>query len=389
VDLDDTPAEAEFRAEARGWLAANAPPRKNRGNEMVPSLASVDLANEHQQVVESLRWQHLKYEAGFGAIAWSSEWGGRGGDFVQQLIFAEEEARYDVETEPLLVTLGIVAPTIAAHGSEDQHRHVRLILAGQETWCQMFSEPGAGSDLAALQTRAIFDGDHWRINGQKVWSSGAHYAEWGYLLARSNVTTNKHEGLTAFVLPMASPGVTVRPLRQMNGGSSFNEVFFDDVVLDDANRLGETDQGWSVAITTLMSERYSVAFTDPTAVHNFQVLVEMARDMSLAARPEVRQQLAAIYAALQIKKFTAYRAMTALQRGGTPGPEGSIAKLAHTRFLQKMADAVTRIEGMSASLDGPSSRFLVATPGNRIGGGTDEMMRNVISERVLGLPRSP
>ncbi|MEW6475793.1 MAG: acyl-CoA dehydrogenase family protein [Actinomycetota bacterium] len=389
MDFLDSPAEAAFRAEAVAFLEAHASRRPADTSRLVSFFEDEGTESEQRAWVKACRdWQRTKYEAGFAAISWPKEWGGRGGTLMEEIIFAEEEQRFDVETGAFLISLGMIAPTLMTHGTDEQRAHVARILSGEEVWCQLFSEPTAGSDLAAMRTRAGRDGDVWVVNGQKVWTSGAHYSDWGYLLARSDFDVPKHAGLTAFILPMDTPGVTVRPLRQMTGGASFNEVFFDDVRIPDAHRLDAPGNGWRVALTTLMNERFSVG-GNTTGFRSWGALLRLAREAGRVDDPIVRQRLAEIHIGLEVLRFNGYRALTAISQGGVPGPEGSIGKLALVRVMTAMSALIMELAGPAGTLQSVESQWCLGVPGVRIGGGTDEVMRNIIGERVLGLPREP
>lgn len=387
MDFDDTHEEAVFRQDARAWLMAHAKPRSQHDGDF-HLIGQRQGGDEGAWVAANRAWQRTKAEGGYAAITWPVEHGGRGGTPMHQIIFDQEEASFDVATGAFSVTLGMVAPTLLAHGTTAQKAHVPSILRGEEIWCQMFSEPAAGSDLAGLRTRAVRDGDEWRITGQKVWTSGAHYAQWGYIICRTDVDVPKHKGLTAFIFPMDSPGVTVRPLRDMGGASHFNEVFLDEVRVSEALRLDEVGSGWRVALTTLMNERFSVGALSPGAgaISRLRRLaVQRGRDTD----PRVRDRLARIHTLNEVNRFTSYRSLTTISRGGIPGPEGSIGKLAVVRLLQEVAALGAELAGPDATLEQGWADLLCAIPGIRIAGGTDEVMRNIIGERVLGLPGEP
>jgi alkylation response protein AidB-like acyl-CoA dehydrogenase len=289
-----------------------------------------------------------------------------------------------------------VAPTIRTVGSDAlKDRYLRPMRRGDEMWCQLFSEPGAGSDLAGLSCRAIRDGDVWVLNGQKVWTSGAQYADFGYIMCRSDPTVAKHKGLTAFLLPMIASGVEVRPLRQMSGGSSFNEVFLTDVAVPDSHRLGDEGAGWSVATTTLGFERAAATKSGTSGGDLFERLVMLARHMGRNDDPVIRQRLAALYTDGRVRALTRRRVSDAVKAGGTPGPEGSIGKLAWTEGLRAMADLAGDLLGPQLTADSGAwgtfawNEFVNGVPGFRVAGGSDEIQRNIIAERVLGLPREP
>ena len=392
MDFDDTPDEAAFRAEARAFLDANARRKDARaGVSRYGDTTEADIA-------ASKAWQGKKADAGFACITWPTQWGGRGGTPMQQVIWSQEEAKYDVPQNIFLIGLGMCVPTMIAYAKPEQlERHVRPAVRGEEIWCQLFSEPAAGSDVAGLRTRAERQGDEWVVNGQKIWTSGAHYSDYGLLLARTDPTVPKHAGLTAFFIDMKSPGVEIRPIHQMSGGSNFNEVFFTDLRLPDAQRLGAVGQGWKVAITTLMNERLAVGETRrPDALD----LLELARSLNLEdGRPAtqdraVRERIAEWYAQDAGLKNTRLRIMTALSRGETPGPENSIAKVVNAPMQQGIASFGMDLLGLSGGVTDPDlapmhalfQDALLSSPGMRIAGGSDEILRNIIAERVLGLP---
>ena len=284
MDLEDSPEEAAFRTEARAWLAEHASPRAP-DDETVISLYDPLPPEQEQAWVRGCRdWQRAKFEGHYAAITWPKELGGRDGSPMHDVIFTEEEGRFDVPRGAFTVTLGTVAPTIRVHGSTQQHAHLPRMLSGDEVWCQLFSEPGAGSDLAGIRTQAVRDGEEWVISGQKVWTSGAHYSDWGYLLARTDSDVPKHRGLTAFVIPMDTAGVTVKPLRQITGGASFNEVFLDEVRVGADAQLDAVGAGWRVALTTLTHERY-VEGGVSEAASTLRALVALARERGPSRRP--------------------------------------------------------------------------------------------------------
>ncbi len=293
----------------------------------------------------------------------------------------------------------MVAPTILAHASDTaKERYLRALYRGEIVACQLFSEPGAGSDLASLQTRAERDGDEWLITGQKVWTSGAQYSDIGEIIARTDADQPKHKGLTGFIVDMRAPGVEVRPLRQMTGGASFNEVFFTDVRVHDDHRLGDVNHGWAVALTTLMNERAAIGAGGSGAGSASGLLtraIEMARAMGVSGDPLVRQRLADLIVRTRVAQYTNQRAMDRIRAGQTPGPELSIAKLAGTQLSMRMADFVSAVLGPKLAADSGEwgtyawSQLVVGTPGMRIAGGSDEVMRNIVGERVLGLPKDP
>ncbi|MCX7273829.1 MAG: acyl-CoA dehydrogenase family protein [Burkholderiales bacterium] len=392
MDFNDTPEEALFRAEVRAFLDANAsrksedePAGRSRYNEGPEALA------------RGKAWQAKKAAAGFAGITWDPQWGGRGGTPIQQVIYSQEEANYNVSKGYFDIGLGMCIPTLMTYGKPDQlERHVRPALRGEEIWCQLFSEPSAGSDVAGLRTRAERDGDDWVINGQKIWTSGAHYCDFGILLTRTDPNAPKHAGLTMFFLDMKSPGVEVRRIKQISGTSNFNEVFFTNVRIPDAQRLGAVGAGWKVSITTLMNERLAVGEAPgPDSADILKLVRALDIDGEPAlSNPAVRERLADWYVKTQGLKFTRFRSMTALSRGQTPGPEASIAKVISANKLQEIASFGIDLLGQSGAVMDPElapmqawfQEALLYAPGMRIAGGTDEILRNIIAERVLGLP---
>jgi acyl-CoA dehydrogenase len=393
MDFDDTPEEAAFRAEVHAWLKANAPQgKRERGDEarLGPSQGSLD---------EARAWQTKKAAKRYARITWPKELGGLGGTAIQQVIYNQEEARFDVpSTYAFSIGLGMCIPTLMAYGSQDMiARFVGPALTGEEIWCQLFSEPAAGSDVAGLRMRASRDGDGWIINGQKIWTSGAHYSDFGLLLARTDFDAPKHKGLTMFFLSMHSPGVEARPIKQATGGATFNEVFFTDVRIPDSQRLGEVGQGWTVALTTLMHERLAVGGGQGGNI-DVKELLALARHLELEDGPalknaHVREKIADWYVRSAGLKYTTYRTMTALSRGQQPGPEASIAKVVVASKLQELCAFATELESEAGALKGDDAPAhgafqlgWMSAPGFRIAGGTDEILRNIIAERVLGLP---
>ncbi|HEY5299154.1 MAG TPA: acyl-CoA dehydrogenase family protein [Acetobacteraceae bacterium] len=392
MDFDDTPEEAAFRAEARAFLSANARPKDRRG----PTARYGD--TDEGDVSAAQEWQRKKAEAGFACITWAKEWGGRGGTPMQQIIFNQEEANFDVPPNIFLIGLGMCLPAFITYAKPEQiTRYVSPAVRGEEIWCQLFSEPSAGSDVAGLRTRAEKQGDEWVINGQKIWTSGAHYSKNGLLIARTDPNVTKHAGLTAFVIDMKSPGIEIRPIHQMSGASNFNEVFFTDLRVPDANRLGAVGQGWKVAITTLMNER--VAGGEPRRPSPADLL-ELARlvpgeDGRPAIQDQaVRERIAEWHAQAAGVTYTRLRTFTALSRGETPGPENSIGKVVSASLQQQIASFGLDMLGMAggvmdealAPMHGLFQNALLSSPGMRIAGGSDEILRNIIAERVLGLP---
>ena len=391
MDFDDTPEEAAFRAEARAFLDANVA-RRRPGQ-----VEGYRRGQDKPGALEAARaFQRRKYEAGFAGISWPVEWGGRGGTPIQEVIYAQEESKYDVLSGFFTIGLAMAIPTICTHGTAEQRaRYAVPALRADEVWCQLFSEPAGGSDLAALRTRAVRDGDSWIVNGQKIWTSGAHYCQFGVLVARTDFDAPKHKGLTYFIMPMDSKGLEIRPIRQMSGSSHFNEVFFNDVRIPDTLRVGKVGEGWRVALTTLMRERYGMRESPGP---DFAELFELARGLTLEDGPAlenaaVKERLAEWYTRTQGLRFTRYRTMTALSRGETPGPESSITKVTAANKLQEIVAYGLDLMGMAGAEAGPEmpveglfEEALLYSPALRIAGGTDEILRNIIAERVLGLP---
>jgi alkylation response protein AidB-like acyl-CoA dehydrogenase len=390
MDFNDTPEEAAYRKQVRAWLEANAPKAVARSDD--PMEDSNDMR-------ASRAWQRKKAEAGYACITWPKEWGGGGGASWQSVIFGQEEAKHSIPGNPFAIGLGMCVPTIMTAGADaDKQRFVRPAVLGEEIWCQLFSEPSGGSDAAAARTRAVKQGDEWVINGQKVWTSGAHYSDFGLLLARTDPDVPKHKGLTMFWIDMKAPGVEVRPIHQMSGASNFNEVYFTDLRINDSQRVGAVGEGWRVALVTLMNERLSVGGGGSGSGH--ARVLKLASDIATLAGPAIkdsglREKIADWFVQAEGLKYTTFRTMTALSRGQTPGPESSIGKVVSASLMQDMANTAMELEDQYGIINDPklaplSAAFqasLMAAPGMRIAGGTDEILRNIIAERVLGLPQ--
>ncbi len=392
MDFEDTPDEAKFRAEVRAWLVDNAKTAGTGSSDMEHGDLDGALAAEKA-------WQAKKAAKGYARITWPKELGGLGGNAMQQVIYNQEEANFDVPAGRVFgIGLGMCVPTLMSYGSkENLARYVMPALKGDEIWCQLFSEPAGGSDVAGLRTRAVKQGDEWIVNGQKIWTSGAQYADYGLLLTRTDSDLPKHKGLTMFFLPMNAPGVEVRPIKQASGDANFNEVFFTDVRIPDSQRLGDVGQGWTVALTTLMHERLAVGGGLGGGL-DVKELLTLARSLELEDGPAlknaaVRERIADWYVRSAGLKYTTYRTMTALSRGQQPGPEASIAKVVVATKLQDLSAFAMELEGEAGALKGEDAPMQGAfqigwmgAPGLRIAGGTDEILRNIIAERVLGLP---
>ena len=392
MDLNLSPHEQQFRDEFRAWLAANVPAEWTGGG-------STGSENNEAYLAYLRDWQRKLYDGGWAGISWPKEYGGRGATLMEQSIFQAELARANA---PLLIgTIGLslVGPTIIAMGTPEQKsRHLAKILSGEEIWCQGFSEPNAGSDLAAVATKATRDGDEFVINGQKIWTSFAQMADWCLLLVRTDADAAKHKGLTCLLADMHSAGITVRPLRQMSGDSGFNEVFFSNVRVPVAQALGEVNGGWTTAIAALMNERANLgAGIQVVFKRNLEALIARARRIERNGRPAsddplVRQKLAQAYLELEILRLNTNRALTSLSKTGIPGPEGSTQKLYWSEMNQRTQQTAQEILGPYGQLkefdNGMWEYAYLRTRGNTIEAGTSEIQRNIIAERVLGLPKS-
>ena len=388
MDFRDTPEEATFRKELRTWLEANVPEPSHRAGRL-----DVESAKD---------WSQRLFDAGYSGITWPEAFGGRGLPYTYQAIFLEESARAEAPDHIGVIGLGMAGPTIIAHGTDEQKtRYLGKILSGEEVWCQGFSEPGSGSDLASLKTRAEDDGDHYVVNGQKVWSSFAHIADWCILVVRTDPSAPKHQGMSYLLVDMHSPGVDVRPLRQITGDPEFNEIFFSDVRVPKGNILGSEGEGWRVAMTTLMHERGTLGFALTARLEVLtKKLIELAGEVRVNGGraiddPIVRDKLVKQWVELQALRFTNYRALTGLVKTGVPGPEGSIAKLFWSESNQRLTKLAIELLGPDAQLnedDGVWTGFWQyqqhRSRGNTIEAGTSEVLRNIVAERVLGLPRS-
>ncbi|MGH9135504.1 MAG: acyl-CoA dehydrogenase family protein, partial [Acidimicrobiales bacterium] len=384
----------EFREECRAFLDANteqaAQPNEKfvwgEGSDDISLFEEIDRETELRLLARAKEWRAKRYDAGLGWISGPTERGGRGLPAAYERAYAALEAKYKVPSQGFFgIGLGMVAPTILAHAQDHvKAKYLPGLYRGDIVACQLFSEPGAGSDLAGLQTRAERDGDEWVLSGQKVWTSGAHYSDIGEVICRTDADLPKHQGLTGFVVDMHAPGVDVRPLRQITGGASFNEVFFDEVRVPDDHRLGDVNQGWTVALTTLMNERASIGASaggGGLGLANASRLIETMRHFGCADDPVRRQELTRLYCQYQVAKLTNQRAMDKIKAGQAPGPELSIAKMALTQNLLQTAEFVASVLGPRITADTGEwgtyswSKFLVGIPGMRIAGGTDEVLR--------------
>ena len=395
MDLSDSPEQAEFRAQAREWLEKNKPTNiADRG---------FALAIDGETVKALKDWQRRLYEAGYLGIAWPKEYGGQGKTIMDSAIFNEEVARVRAPAPLNELGLAMGGPTILEHGTEEQkRRYIKKILTCEEVWCQGFSEPASGSDMAALQTKAVLDGDQFIVNGQKVWTSIGHLSDWCMLLVRTDPNLPKHKGLSYLLVDMHSSGITVQPLRQMTGEAEFNQMFFEDVRVPRENLLGPLNGGWGVALTTLMNERATLSLAIVMRFRNvFDDLCDLARRVIADGsckldRRIIRQTLAQFHVDLESMRFLAYRNFSHLQRGGTPGPEGSISKVMWSEVNQRMQEFAMVLQGPRAALmegsnyvvdDGRWQYGLMRSRGNTIEEGTSEVQRGIIAERLLGLPK--
>lgn len=383
MDFEDSAEEAAYRATVRDWLATNVAEHQ--------AIAHAD------ELSAARAWQARKAEAGYAQITWPHDWGGPGGTPIQSVIFAEEEARHPQRYPYFAIGLGMCVPTVAhCADAATRERFVGPALRGEEIWSQLFSEPAGGSDVAAIRSRATRDGDDWVIDGQKVWTSGAHYSDYGIVLVRTDPARPKHKGLTMFWADLKSPGIEIRPIHQMSGGSDFNEVWFTGVRVPDAQRLGAVDDGWRVALFTLMNERLAIGGSSGAGPAD---MLKLAREIDgvdgpLIRDPAFRQRLADWWVQAEGLRNTRMRTITALSKGQTPGPESAIGKIISANQLQDIGNAAMEAldqygiisDPALAPLAGAFQQATMWAPGLRIAGGTDEILKNIIAERVLGLP---
>ena len=392
MDFTDTAEESEYRAKARSFLKENAEPKSSGKRNLASGW------NKDEALVAARAWQARKAAGGFAGITMPTEYGGQGLSPILQVIYNQEEANYIAPRGVYEIGLGMCIPTMLAYATESQkQRYAPPALRGEEIWCQLFSESAGGSDLAGLRTRAERDGDDWVITGQKIWTSGAQFSDYAILVTRSDFDVPKHKGLTFFFLSMTSPGIEVRPIKQMSGAANFNEVYFTDVRIPDSQRLGAVGDGWKVSLTTLMNERFAVGVAPPP---DFDEIFDLVRDTELEDGPAldnamVRDRLADWYVRQQGLKNAHFRTMTALSRGETPGPESSINKVVSAYKYQEVSFFGMEMQEMLGiitdpdivAMDGLFQIGALSSPGYRIAGGTDEILRNIIAERVLGLPQ--
>jgi len=393
MDFNDSPEEAAYRAQVKAWLEANAPKTAVGGDDLEGGTKDTMAASK--------AWQAKKAAAGYAQITWPKEWGGPGGTPIQQVIFNAEEAKHPVPPNPFAIGLGMCVPTVMAFADEaTKKRFVTPALKGEEIWCQLFSEPSGGSDVAAARTKAVKADDgsgDWLISGQKVWTTGAQFSNYGIVVVRTDPDVPKHKGMTMFWVDMSDPGIEVRPIHQMSGGSGFNEVFFTNVRVPDSQRLGAVGDGWKVSLVTLMNERLAVGGSSGAGWKEF---MDAARNITgVDGGPAIkdqalREKIADWYVQAEGLRHTRNRTMTALSKGQTPGPESSIGKVVAATQMQDLANAAVEMldqygiinDPALAPLKGGFHASLMGAPGLRIAGGTDEILKNIIAERVLGLP---
>ncbi|HTJ70419.1 MAG TPA: acyl-CoA dehydrogenase family protein [Actinospica sp.] len=398
--MSDIPEADEFRAEARAWLASVARPRGaeeawGSGDDSVAVFENWTAEEEREHTARIRAWERTRFDEGWGALSWPKEYGGRELPAFYEQLYRVEESAFDVpgRTEIFPVTTHLAAPAVRIWGTEEQRdRWLSPMLRTDELACQLFSEPEAGSDLAAVRTRAVRDGDGWVLRGHKIWTSGATVATWGVAVCRTDPDVAKHAGITVFLVRMDAPGVTVRPIRQMTGGSSFNEVYLDDVRVPDTDRLGPVGEGWRVTLSVLAAERLD---SGSLGLDNALRAVEQARRSPYPLDAVERQEVADLFARTLVQRLIGLRVTAALQAGREPGAEASVGKLYATETMRRTTDLMSRLLGRRLIADtGEWGTFawtehLLGAPGYSIAGGTDEIQRNILAERVLGLPKEP
>ncbi|MEU1340556.1 acyl-CoA dehydrogenase family protein [Streptomyces sp. NPDC005827] len=398
--MDGIPGPDEFRAEARSWLKGVAPAcpaheEWGSGDDSVAVFENWTEAEERARTDRTRDWERTRHDQGWGALAWPPEYGGRELPAHYEQLYRSEESAFDVprRTEIFPVTQQLVAPAVRVWGTEEQRRRwLRPMLRTDELACQLFSETEAGSDLAAVRTRAVRDGDGWILNGHKIWTSGARVATWGVAVCRTDPDVPGHAGITVFLVRMDAPGVTIRPIRQMTGGSSFNEVYLDDVFVPDTDRLGPVGEGWRVTLTVLAAERLD---SGGLGLDNADRALDLARHLPRPLTGGERQQAADLFVRTLVQRLTGLRVTSALAAGREPGAEASVGKLHATATMRATTDLVQQLLGPRLAADtGEWGTFawtehLLGAPGYRIAGGSDEIQRNILAERVLGLPKEP
>jgi alkylation response protein AidB-like acyl-CoA dehydrogenase len=386
---EETADEAAFRERVREWLAENAP-----GSGAAGTNPEMDFGGDTLAAAKD--FQARLFDAGLAGLTWPKEYGGAGLDNRHRRIFDEEAARYALPTGVFLIGLGMCGPTILEHGTHEQkQRYIPRMLRGDEVWCQLFSEPGAGSDVAGLQSRAQPVEDGWLLNGQKVWTSGAHYCDYGIVIARTDPDQPKHRGITMFIVDMTAPGVTIRPLRQITGESNFNEVFFEDVHIPAEHLVGDVNDGWRASITTLMNERVSIGSSggDRDPIEPF---VRAVRERGLDGDEVTRDEIASLFVRQRVQRYLGMRLKESLRAGVSPGPLGSVAKLHGSTIAERSSRFGVELAGLDGVAWSPDesggdrwARGVLSAPGSVIAGGTSDIQRNIIGERVLGLPKEP
>ena len=391
MDFDDTAEQAVFRSDVRAWLDANATRRKDQ------LLRGMEGDEVYQQ---AKKWYRKKAEAGYASITWPREYGGAGRSAIHDVIWSQEVAEYETRDGYFVIGIGNCGPAIMHFANQEAKLALLPRMASAEdVWCQLFSEPSAGSDVAGLRTRAERNGDNWLINGQKIWTSGAQYSDYGVVLTRTDPSVSKYRGLTMFMINMKQPGVEVRPIKQMDGGAHFNEVFFNNAEVPDSYRLGEIGGGWGGALTVLMSERLAISSVQPTGFPQFLDLVKSLKlnGEPIADDPIVRERLATWYSQFAGLQATNKRMISAVSNGGIAGAEASLGKLVGAVMNQEIANFVLQLFGQAGAIfdeelsaeEAYYQKTVLFSPGVRLAGGTDEVMRNIIAEQVLGLPQEP
>ncbi|MFK7977558.1 MAG: acyl-CoA dehydrogenase family protein [Halioglobus sp.] len=391
MDFNDTPELATFRSEARAWLEANAELRTDKLHMGMEGEAAF---------LEAKEWYKKKSDAGFACLTWPKEYGGAGLTSLHDVVWSQEVANFKTRDAQFVIGIGNCGPAIMHFAEEEAKRELLPKMASAEdVWCQLFSEPSAGSDVAGLRTRAEKDGDNWKVNGQKIWTSGAQYSDYGVVLTRTDPSISKYRGLTLFMIDMRQPGVEVRPIKQMDGGQHFNEVFFNDAVIPDNYRLGEVGGGWTGALTVLMAERLAISGVQPTGFPQFLDLIKSLEigGEPVANDPIVRERLATWYSQYAGLQALNMRMLTAVAKGGMAGAEASMGKLVGAVMNQEIANFACQMFGpygvvLDDELSPEHAHFqdsVLFAPGIRLAGGTDEVMRNILAEQVLGLPQEP
>ncbi len=391
MDFNDSPELAQFRQKVRTWLQQNA---TQRTDNLYKGMEGDEVFHEAKA------WYKKVAEAGFACITWPEEFGGAGLSQMHAVIWSQEVANFETRDSYFVIGIGNCGPAIMHYGSDEMKKELLPRMASAEdVWCQLFSEPSAGSDVAGLRTKAERDGDNWKINGQKIWTSGAQYSDYGVILCRTDPSVSKYRGLTVFMIDMKQPGVEVRPIKQMDGGQHFNEVFFNDAVIPDHYRLGDVDGGWGVAINILMNERMAISGVQPTGFPQYFDWFTSAEVDGVAAHemPIIRQKTATWYSQYAGIQAANKRMLTAIASGGMAGAEASLGKLVGANMNQEIANFVCQQLGelglvsdsSLTTMEGHFQHSVLFSPGVRLAGGTDEVMRNIIAEQVLGLPQEP